>query len=65
MLLYNCAKKSHCLFHVRIVEFFELFDENIEHRDSNFSFFCFVSIDIFIVFFFLFFIINSLDCAVY
>ena len=50
------AKKIHSLFDIWIVEFFQLFDKDVKHRNSNFGFLSFISVDIFIIFFFIIFI---------
>lgn len=46
MFLDDIAKQIDSLLHIWIIEFLELFDEDIQHGDSNFSFLGVMSIDI-------------------
>jgi hypothetical protein len=55
MFFDDAAEQIDCLLDVGIIEFLELFNENVQHGDSNFCFLCFISVDI-LLFLFLFLI---------
>ena len=46
MILDDCAEKLNGFLDVRSIKLFQLFDENVEHRNGNFGFFCFKGIDV-------------------
>ena len=49
MFLDDAAKQINGFLDVRIIEFLELFDEDIEHGDGDLSLFRFVSVDVLIL----------------
>lgn len=64
MFFDDIAKKSNCFLDVGIIEFLELFDEDIKHRNSNFGLFGIVGVDVlgcFFCFFFLGIIVEKRD----
>jgi len=46
MFFDDVTKKSHCFLDIRIVELFELLNENIQHRDGNLGLLSLISIDV-------------------
>ena len=54
MLFDDIAKKSDSFLNIWVIEFLKLFDENIEHRNSNFSLLGIMGVDILVCFFGLF-----------